>query len=69
MPNLVCDLICKPSNEDENEMKINSHYWTDPNILINCQSGIRLSDAHNGSQYSQQTAMPELTVRISWNPY
>ena len=28
--NLVCDPICQPSNEDENEMKIDSCYWTDP---------------------------------------
>jgi hypothetical protein len=26
----VCDSICQPSNEDENEMKIDSRYRTDP---------------------------------------
>ena len=31
LPNLVCDQICQPSNEDEDEMKIDSRYWTDPN--------------------------------------
>ena len=30
-PNLVCDQICQPSNEDEDEMKIDSRYRTDPN--------------------------------------
>ena len=29
-PDVVCDQICQPSNEDEDEMKINSHYQTDP---------------------------------------
>ena len=32
LPDLVFVLICQPSNEDEDEMKINSCYWTDPNI-------------------------------------
>ena len=31
LPDLVCDSICQPLNEDENEMEINSHYQTDPN--------------------------------------
>ena len=30
LPYLVCDQICQPSNEDEDEMKIDSHYQTDP---------------------------------------
>ena len=30
LPHLVCDQICQPSNEDEDEMKIDSHYQTDP---------------------------------------
>ena len=30
LPDFVCDQICQPSNEDEDEMKINSRYWTDP---------------------------------------
>ena len=29
-PDLVCDQICQPSNEDEDELKIDSHYQTDP---------------------------------------
>jgi putative protein kinase ArgK-like GTPase of G3E family len=29
----VCDLICQPLNEDEDEMKIDSHYQTDPEEL------------------------------------
>ena len=32
LPNLVCDQICQPSNEDEDEMKINSHYQIDPKL-------------------------------------
>ena len=33
---LVCDLNYQPLNEDENEMKIDSHYWTDPNLNPGC---------------------------------
>ena len=34
LPNLVWDQICQPSNEDEDEMKINSHYRTDPMFMV-----------------------------------
>ena len=34
LPDLVCDQICQPSNEDEDEMKINSRYRTDPYMTI-----------------------------------
>ena len=30
LPDLVCDPIFQPSNEDEDEMKMDSCYWTDP---------------------------------------
>ena len=30
---LVCDPICQPSNEDEDEMKMDSCYWTDPKVF------------------------------------
>ena len=32
LPELVCDQICQPSNEDEDEMKIDSRYRTDPKV-------------------------------------
>ena len=34
LPDLVCDQICQPSNEDEDEMKIDSCYRTDPYVVI-----------------------------------
>ena len=45
LPDLVCDSICQPSNEDENEMKINSHYQTDPYLFLNQFSLSNLQDS------------------------
>ena len=42
LPNLVCDQICQPLNEDEDEMKIDSRYRTDPELSISvCKNDIQ----------------------------
>ena len=34
LSDLVSDPICQPSNEDEDEMKMDPCYWKDPNIKL-----------------------------------
>ena len=61
LPNLVCDQICQPSNEDEDEMKIDSRYRTDPNWFC-----MFITDCHASGPDLSALGISISQTQLSW---